>query len=350
MGLWKTLCTTLILLASIWWAISEREYLKLVDSAALPVAIDPEFTVSLEDLEKAVYCPISVSNAKETVLLVHGTGMAPELNWDDTLLPPLVAAGFQPCYVAVPHRLLHDVQVNAEYISFAIKSLARDHQISIISWSAGGMTTQWATTFFPEVRSKVKRHIAIGADFHGSWTMAPLVWFNLYTAALVQQVPSSDLITALAKYGGTRAHVPTTAIGSSTDLIVQPGFYGEGWPSLRDSWRLTGPMASNIDLFKLCAIKSIGEGRLPHIVSHDSLLWEAASHKVIFDALSNEETYLGTAKGVTADDCRGGMASGLSPDSEKQHAKIIPELSDFTSKQPVDGWPELPLSDYAIST
>lgn len=237
--------------------------------------------------------------------------------------------------MTIPHKLLDDVQVSAEYISYAIKKLANEGNeihISIISWSAGALTIQWALTFYLETRSKVKRHIALGPDYRGSWTMVSLVYFNMFTEALVQQMPWSGFMKALARFDGYRAFVPTTSIGSSTDLIVQPGFYGEGWPILRDTWRLSGLQAQNIDLFKLCAAKSLKSGSFPHVVSHDSLLWEAASHQVIFDALSNEKTYLGSADGVTSGHCRGGRASHLPPDLEMKNTAIMPELSYYASK------------------
>lgn len=255
--------------------------------------------------------------------------------------------------MTIPHRLLDDIQVSAEYISYAIKKLANERigtQISIISWSAGALTTQWTLTFYPETRSKVKRHIALGPDYRGSWTMIPLVYLNMFTEALVQQVPWSKFMKALARFDGYRALVPTTSIGSSTDLIVQPSFYGEGWPFLKDTWRLSGTQAQNIDLFKLCAAKSLKQGAFPHIVSHDSLLWETASHHIIFDALNNEETYLGSADGVAFYHCQRGAADYLPPGSENKHAAIMPELSDFAanyaSKTPLRGWPEMPLRDY----
>lgn len=78
------------------------------------------------------------------------------------------------------------------------------------------------------------------------------------------------------------------------------------------------------------------------------MLWEAASHKVIFDALANEETFLGTAENVTLEDCsrEGMMAPNLPPGSEERHAEIMPELSDYVSRMQLRGWPEVPLFEY----
>lgn len=60
---------------------------------------------------------------------------------------------------------------------------------------------------------------------------------------------------------------------------------------------------------------------------------------MIFDALANEETFLGTAENVTLEDCsrEGMMAPNLPPGSEERHAEIMPELSDYASRMPLTG-------------
>lgn len=177
--------------------------------------------------------------------------------------------------------------------------------------------------------------------------MIPLVYFNMYSDAVVQQLPWSNLLAALARAGGGKAHVPTTSIGTSTDSFVQPSFYGEGGKFFKDSWRLSGEKARNIDLFKVCAARSLRHGRVfPRLFSHDSLLWEAASHKIIFDALNNEDTYLGSADNVTLEECRGMLAPGIPSASKKQHAEIMPELFHYASTLPLGAWPELQVRDY----
>lgn len=68
--------------------------------------------------------------------------------------------------------------------------------------------------------------------------------------------------------------------------------------------------------------------------------------KTVFDALANEETFLGSKDAVTPEECQGGRAPNLDPGSEETHAAIMPELVDYSSKAPVTGWPEVPLQDY----
>lgn len=273
---------------------------------------------------------------------------SPQVNWDHTLLQPLVAQSYQPYYLEVPNRLFHDTQITAEFISNAVKKISKEHDdnpgISVISWSAGSLATQWTLTFYPETRAKVKQHIALGSSYRGSWLMVPLVWLGKHTPDTVQQLPWSNFLATLRRFDGGRAIVPTTTIGSSTDQIVQPGFYGEGYA---DSWRLVGPLARNIDLFRVCASRRMEQWWLPRVITHQSLLWEPASHKIIFDALENEETYLGTADVVGTGDCEGGLAPNLEEGSGEKQAAIMPELFKHAPMQPVSGWPEVPLREYA---
>lgn len=263
--------------------------------------------------------------------------------------------GFQPCYVAVPGRLFLDGQHSAEFVSHAIHQLAAQYPgsggVSIVSWSAGALITQWTLTFYPEARAKVKQHIALGPSYRGSWAMVPLVYLNRYSEAVVQQLPWSGYLAALRKFGGGRALVPTTNIGSSTDQVVQPSFFGEaGLGAFHDAWRLSGPLASNVDVFKVCARNALKESRLPHVFTHESLLWEAASHKVIFDALENRETLLGTADAIKYEDCEGRLADGLQSEWSEKHKEILPELFRYAQSLEPQGWPEVPLRSYSTST
>ena len=180
--------------------------------------------------------------------------------------------------------------------------------------------------------------------------MVPLFYLNRYSESVVQQLPWSSFVTTLRDFGGTRALVPTTNIGSSIDLIVQPSFFGEQFGGYNDAWRLSGPLASNIDLFKVCLPKALGRARLPRFFTHDSLLWEAASHKIIFDALENGGTFVGRASAVQPDDCETKLAPGLKQEWREKHADILPELFKYAQTLELHGWPEVPLRDYANST
>ena len=174
--------------------------------------------------------------------------------------------------------------------------------------------------------------------------MAPLFYLGLYSPSIVQQLPWSQFMTSLRRHGGLQAFVPTTNIASSTDQIVQPGFLGTSG----DMWRLQGPLASNVDVFKLCAKRSLVRWRIPSIIGHAGLLWHPASHSIIFEALENEETKLGIGGMLQSEDCQGGMAGSLDPNWKVHHQNILPELFKYAPTYPVSGWPEIPLRSYAM--
>ena len=268
-------------------------------------------------------------------------------------MPPLAERGFQPCYVAIPERLMLDGQRSAEFVSHAVNKLAEDYPshdgVSIISWSAGALVTQWTMTFYPETRAEVRQHIALGPSYRGSWMMAPLFYLNRYTEAVVQQLPWSGFLATLMRFGGTRALVPTTNIASSTDQVVQPGFFGARLfrYGFRDAWRLGGPLASNVDLFRACAPAALRSGSLPRFFTHEALLWEAASHSVIFDALENRDTHLGSADAIQPSDCRGKLAPGLKPEWKSEYAGLLPELIRYAQTMTISGWPEVSIRNYA---
>ncbi|KAI0477925.1 putative lipase [Xylariaceae sp. FL0804] len=341
-------------------------------SLPLPSGADPEPTVERSRLEEALSCPKLVEGAaRNVVLLVHGTGSTPEVNWQYTLVPPLIARGYQPCLLAIPGRLTGDAQTSAEYVAHAVHALSNRSasasagstvsasaapQVSIVAWSAGALVTQWTLLFYPSTRALVRQHVALAPDYRGSWVMLPLVYLDLFTPAFVQQLPRSRLVAALRRFGGHRALVPTTNVGSATDQIVQPGFWGSWWSSSRDSWRLIGGddggsaavAVSNVDLFKTCAAKRLRGGRLPRLYLHETLLWDPASHRVIFDALENRDSGVGSAASIRAEDCAGGVAPGLREEWTEWHGRVMPMLAEYASTVPVSGWPEVPLREYAV--
>ncbi|KAI9162725.1 Lipase B [Paramyrothecium foliicola] len=333
---------------SILWAASRHA--SPGQSAPLPTGADPSYSENEFLLANAISCPQIVPEAQGVVLLIHGSGLTPQINWNSTLLQPLIRSRYQPYYLEVPYRLFRDIQVSAEYISHAIKKLSQEQKqdITIISWSAGSLATQWTLVFYPETRAMTKKHIAIGASYRGSWSMVPLFYLNMYSEAIVQQLPGSNLLATLGKFGGMKAVVPTTNIGSSTDQIVQPSFYGEVGDRLgfKDAWKLNGPLAWNIDIFKECAAASLRSWRVPRLFTHDSMLWEAASHAVIFDALNNGN--IGRAAAVlNASICHLGPSDAIQAELRNQHASILPELLSYAPTQEVIGWPEVAIRDYA---
>jgi hypothetical protein len=66
---------------------------------------------------------------------------------------------------------MSDAQVNAENVAYDINyisTLCADNLLAVISWSQGGLNTQWALKYWPSTRAVVKDFIAINPVFHGT--------------------------------------------------------------------------------------------------------------------------------------------------------------------------------------
>lgn len=66
---------------------------------------------------------------------------------------------------------LQPSQINAEYVAYNIKALAKKSKtgkVNSISHSEGGLITQFALNYFPSARPFVENFVALAADFHGT--------------------------------------------------------------------------------------------------------------------------------------------------------------------------------------
>lgn len=62
--------------------------------------------------------------------------------------------------------MMDDVQGNAEYIVYALSLLhSKTGALPISGWSQGNLAAQWALTFFPSTRAKVRAFISLAGDF-----------------------------------------------------------------------------------------------------------------------------------------------------------------------------------------
>jgi hypothetical protein len=135
-------------------------------------------------------------------------------------------------WLNIPGALLADAQSNAEYVAYAvnyISGISNNANVSVITWSQGGLDTQWALTFWPSIRTVVSDFVAVSPDFHGT-ILAPVLCLSVGDVDLdpcppsvIQQEYESNFVTALRAKGGADAYVPTTTLYSGVlDEIVEP--------------------------------------------------------------------------------------------------------------------------------
>lgn len=188
---------------------------------------DPDFTLSEAKLRAAIQIPSSFTyGQRPPVILVPGTGGYGGENFDSNILKVLSGATFgDAVWLNVPGALLDEAQRNAEYVAYAvnyISGISGHKNVSLISWSQGGLDIQWAFTFWPSIRFKVSDFVAVSPDFHGT-TLAKALCLSAGAgttdvdpcpASVIQQEYNSKFVSALRAAGGGDAYVPTTTLYS----------------------------------------------------------------------------------------------------------------------------------------
>lgn len=253
---------------------------------------DAPYSLPEEDLRAAIYIPehfAYAADGKRPVLLVPGTtdpaGSTYYFSYEKLLSNTDFA---DPVWVNIPGDSLGDIQVNAEYVAYAINYI---HGISnetdgkdgigVISWSQGGIDVQWALKYWPSTRESVADFMPLSADFHGSLFEFPCLSPSpLCTPALRQQGYQSDLIHALRGEDGDSAFVPTTSVYSGLDEIVQPQSDPGASGALED---VRGVGVTNAQIQLVCPGRPAGSFYL-----HETMLVNPLAYALFVDALMHD--------------------------------------------------------------
>jgi triacylglycerol esterase/lipase EstA (alpha/beta hydrolase family) len=161
--------------------------------------------------------------AKATVLLLPGTTVNTDedFGWNYAQAFQLDKRSY--CTLDLPDRTMADIQVAAEYVVAAIRTIYRQdkHKIAILGHSQGGMISRWALKYWPDTRAMVDDLIGMAPSNHGTqladWMCnpdcAPAIW---------QQRTNAAFIEALNTGPETWAGVSYTVIYSPTDGVIIP--------------------------------------------------------------------------------------------------------------------------------
>ena len=177
-------------------------------------------------------------NAGRTVLMIPAATMTvdSELSW--TYIPSLDKLGMPWCAVDLPFKHTGDLQVAAEYVTYAMRKVneVTKTPMAIISFSQGGATGRWALKYFPDTRAMVEDYISVAASHH------PLLEINLLctidaltcVTSFTQISVGSKFMDSLNKGGETFAGIDYTSVYTRTDDVAIPNFDEErGVSSLR---------------------------------------------------------------------------------------------------------------------
>lgn len=241
------------------------------------------------------------------MILFPGTGGTGYTTFAGNFIPLLSDVDWaDPVWVNVPHFLLDDAQVNAEYAAYAINYIASltGCNVSVIGWSQGNIDTQWAFKYWPSTREVTSDHVAISADYRGT-VLANLIGVIgvLNDPSVVQQQAGSEFIKTMRSDGGDSGYVPTTSVFSSFfDEIVEPQS-GEGASAYLLDARGVG--VTNNEVQVKCAGELGGS-----FYTHEGMLANPLAFALAKDALTHEGP--GETSRLDLDEvCSGYLAPGL---------------------------------------
>ena len=136
-------------------------------------ASDAPYSVSEQALRGAIYIPPGFQYGKvPPVIFIPGTASTGGETFGANFGKLFANSDYaDPVYLSVPGAQLNDIQVNSEYIAYAINyisSISGQKNVSLVSWSAGSIGAAWAFTYWQSTRSIVSNDIVISADYHGT--------------------------------------------------------------------------------------------------------------------------------------------------------------------------------------
>lgn len=250
---------------------------------------DAPYSLPEETLRSAIHIPPSFNygrNGKTPVILVPGTAIPAGSTYHFSFSKLGNNAPVDVVWVNIPRASLPDAQVNAEYVAYAINyisALCAKQDVAIISWSQGGLDTQWALKYWPSTRSAVQDFVALSPDFHGTieeGVVCPALTFVACTPSIWQQAWESEFVRTLRADGGDSAYVPTTTVYSSFDEIVEPMSGPDASALLGD---VRGVGVTNAHLQTVCAGQPAGGYYTHEGVLYNPLTWALAIDAIVHD-------------------------------------------------------------------
>jgi hypothetical protein len=245
---------------------------------APPSRPGPALDVPAAQLAASMECSPGVDHpARAPVLLVPGTGASAKDNFSWNYEPALNARGIPWCAITFPYVGNGDIQVNGEYMVYAIRTMyARaGRPIAIVGHSQGGMVPRWALRFWPDTRAMVDDVIGFAGSNHGT-TQAGLACQGSCLEANWQQAYMSNFIRALNSFQETFPGVSYTNVYTHNDEVVRPNSDDTGSSSLHGG----GGRVTNVAVQDVCPADSS---------EHDLLgTVDAVAYALAIDALEHD--------------------------------------------------------------
>jgi hypothetical protein len=239
----------------------------------------PPLDVPAARLAAALQCSPGVDHAaRSPVLLVPGTGATASQEFSWNYEPALIKLGIPWCGLTFPDSGNDDMQINGEYVVYAIRTMyARaGRRIAIYGHSQGGEVPRWALRFWPDTRAMVDDVVGAAGPNHGTVVAQaacgvrkpcqPSDW---------QASTTSNFVKALNSYQETFPGISYTEIYTHFDEEVQPNQNDSGTSSLHGG----GGQITNVGVQDVCpndVVEHLGVG------SYDPVTWA-----LLIDALGH---------------------------------------------------------------
>lgn len=308
-------------------ALSAFTGIAVAAPAAATVYPGPPLQTPASTLQSALSCSSDLATgAKTPILLVPGTIESAESAYSWGYQKVLREQGHPVCVIKrLPDYGTGDMQTTTEWFVYAVRHMhsTSGRRVSVIAHSQGAGLAGWALRFWPDMASKIDDVVFLGGAARGT-ELADWICHHSCPPALWQSQPESNFLAALNRLP-LPAGPSVTSIGSHSDEIIFPA------PS---STRFNG--ATNLMVQNLCPGRTVG---------HVGLLWDAATHALVMDALKHLGTANLTRTGTSS--CSVSKFAGIDTHAMTAlidaAADIIAGLwnADYVDREP-------PLRDYAI--
>jgi triacylglycerol esterase/lipase EstA (alpha/beta hydrolase family) len=239
-------------------------------------ASGPALDVPVATLAAALHCHGRLGEGPRPVLLVPGTTLNPDVNFDWNYEPAFSSAGRAWCAVTVPVHGMGDVQVAAEYVVYALRTMSAraGRRVSVVGYSQGGMSPRWALKWWPDTRGMVDDLISIDGSNHGTLDTVPLCLLRC-APSIWQQDYRSRFLASLNAGQETYAGISYTQLYSAFDEVVVPNLGPAASTALH-----TGPGAiANISVQAVCPL---------HLAEHVTMgTVDPVAYALVLDALTH---------------------------------------------------------------
>ena len=242
-----------------------------IAAGPLSAADDPGLSVPAAVTGAALHCPTPVRAGRPPVLLVHGTFTNADESWGWGYARALPRLGYDTCTLTLPDRATGDIQVAAEYVVAAVRTLAGagGGPVDVVTHSQGGLEARWALRWWPSLREQVDDLVMLAAPNHGTVVAEVQSATGASCPACWQMRPGSAFLTALNAGDETPGEVSYTSVYTLFDEVVP---------------QVPPPPTSALEGARNVLVQDLCAGRP---VDHVTMLGDAAVFALVVDALGH---------------------------------------------------------------